>query len=128
MSPTFRALAHRNDDRERPKSASGDETFACLEVAELLGDEKGELGACAAREVELDCDGQLHPVPDAGSGWRSLVVPAARPGSLYRYRINGDLIVPDPASRFQPQDVDGPSMVVEPRSYTWRQTGWSRRP
>jgi maltooligosyltrehalose trehalohydrolase len=36
--------------------------------------------------------------------------------------------VPDPASRFQPEDVSGPSEVVDPRSYEWQDLGWAGRP
>lgn len=34
-------------------------------------------------------------------------------GTRYQFRINGDLIVPDPASRFQPDDVGDPSEVAD---------------
>jgi malto-oligosyltrehalose trehalohydrolase len=61
-------------------------------------------------------------------GWYEHVEPKAGPGTLYRYRIDGELLVPDPASRFQPQDVDGPSEVVDPRAYKWRDHAWTGRP
>ena len=34
--------------------------------------------------------------------------------------------VPDPASRFQPDDVNGPSEAVDPRAYRWRES-WTGR-
>ena len=40
----------------------------------------------------------------------------ARAGARYRYRIDGELFVPDPASRFNPDDVHGASVVVDPRT------------
>lgn len=50
------------------------------------------------------------------------------PGTAYRYRIDGKTVVPDPASRQQQGDVDGPSVVVDPHSYAWRYPDWAGRP
>ena len=36
--------------------------------------------------------------------------------------------MPDPASRFQPRDVDGPSEVVDPGAFAWDDAGWQGRP
>ena len=44
------------------------------------------------------------------------------------YKIDGDLLVPDPASRFQPEDVHGPSLVVDPSAYDWSDASWTGRP
>ncbi len=46
-------------------------------------------------------------------GWFTarLKLPAATP-CLYSFRIDNDLMVPDPASRYQPRDVHGPSLLV----------------
>jgi len=51
----------------------------------------------------------------------------AAPGDLYKYEIDGRL-VPDPASRFQPEDTGGPSQIVAPNSYTWKNRYWHGRP
>jgi maltooligosyltrehalose trehalohydrolase len=48
-------------------------------------------------------------------------------GDLYWYQLDGRL-APDPASRFQPAGVDGPSQVVDPQSYAWQATQWKRPP
>jgi malto-oligosyltrehalose trehalohydrolase len=62
-------------------------------------------------------------------GWFGLTTDAAGTGSRYRFRIDGgDLLVPDPASRFQPDDVHGPSEVVDPAAYGWRDGDWRGRP
>ncbi len=86
------------------------------------------LWAPTAREVALVLDGADHPMPDEGDGWRRLVTPEARAGSRYAYRIDGDLLVPDPASRFQSEDVHGPSLVVDPSAYDWSDASWTGRP
>src|SRR5581483_10982568 len=86
------------------------------------------LWAPAARTVEVEFDG-LPPVPmrreDDGT-FRA--VAACGAGTRYRYRIDRDIAVPDPASRAQAQDVHGYSLVVDPRAYEWRADGWNGRP
>jgi malto-oligosyltrehalose trehalohydrolase len=65
----------------------------------------------------------------AGSGgWHTLLDAGARPGTRYQYVLPDDLRVPDPASRFQPQDVHGPSEVIDPTAYQWRDGSWVTRP
>jgi maltooligosyltrehalose trehalohydrolase len=49
------------------------------------------------------------------------------PGSRYRYRVGGTLY-PDPASRFQPEGVHGPSEVVDADAFAWRHSDWKGRP
>ena len=44
--------------------------------------------------------------------------------SLYKYRVNGTGPWPDPCSRFQPQGVHGPSMIVDPAAFKWSHTEW----
>ena len=45
-------------------------------------------------------------------------------GSLYQYRIDGSGPFPDPASRFQPEGVHGPSQVVDPSRFRWTDAHW----
>jgi maltooligosyltrehalose trehalohydrolase len=86
------------------------------------------LWAPTAREVSLVLDGQERPMPAAEDGWRRLVAPEGRAGSRYGFRIDGNLLVPDPASRFQPDDVHGESIVVDPAAFDWNDGGWKGRP
>ncbi len=48
-------------------------------------------------------------------------------GARYRFDVDGH-VVPDPASRFQPQDVSGPSEIVGEAAYAWRHPDWRGRP
>jgi maltooligosyltrehalose trehalohydrolase len=57
----------------------------------------------------------LVPLQKEERGYFSAVVAGVEPGCLYFYRLNGQRDLPDPASRFQPQGVHGPSQVVDPR-------------
>ncbi|HEX2652233.1 MAG TPA: malto-oligosyltrehalose trehalohydrolase [Xanthobacteraceae bacterium] len=75
------------------------------------------LWAPTAQSVDLVEQGQSpQPMPRDGDGWYQLLSPTARAGSRYQFRINGDLVVPDPASRFQPDDVGQPSEVLDTSS------------
>lgn len=72
-------------------------------------------------------DGELS-LPMAGEphGFFSLTTQAARPGTRYRYVVDGRAF-PDPASRRQPEGVFGPSEVVDPRAYRWQDKDWRGR-
>jgi maltooligosyltrehalose trehalohydrolase len=80
------------------------------------------LWAPATERVDLVLDDPRRMQARA-QGWFALTVPEAGPGTRYRFRIDGDLIVPDPASRFQPEDVHGPSEVIDPH-YAWQAPQW----
>jgi malto-oligosyltrehalose trehalohydrolase len=85
------------------------------------------LWAPAARRVDLMLD-RAHPMQAQPAGWYEVTIPGAGAGLLYKYRIDGELEVPDPASHHQPQDVAGPSEVVDHGSYRWRSPHWRGRP
>ena len=64
---------------------------------------------------------------DASGYWRA-GVENTFPGTLYFFRINDRLERPDPASRFQPQGVHGPSQVVDHQSFSWEDGAWEGIP
>jgi maltooligosyltrehalose trehalohydrolase len=86
------------------------------------------LWAPSATAVELLCDGAVHAMGSKPDGWFELRLAAARDSSRYQFRIDGDLLVPDPAARAQPDDIKGPSRVVDPKRYVWSDAGWAGRP
>lgn len=73
------------------------------------------LWAPKANTVELCLtqeDGELClPMGQADLGWFELCTDRARAGSRYKFRIDSNQTVPDPASRFQPLDVHGPCRI-----------------
>jgi len=85
------------------------------------------LWAPGARRVELILDRPLS-MQARGDGWYSTCTREAGPGTLYRFRIDGKLEVPDPASGYQPDDVNGPSEVIDHAGYHWQQQNWRGRP
>ncbi|BDU16531.1 malto-oligosyltrehalose trehalohydrolase [Lysobacter auxotrophicus] len=77
-------------------------------------------------EVEFDAD-RREPMMREADGTFQAVIDAA-PGARYRYRIDGDYAVPDPASRWQPDGADGASAVFDPDAYAWQHAQWRGRP
>src|SRR3954451_19899671 len=51
-------------------------------------------------------------------------VEGVRAGDRYRFRQDGQGPFPDPASRFQPEGVHGPSEIVDPHGFRWSDGGW----
>jgi len=86
------------------------------------------LWAPGQARVALELDGSRHAMNALPQGWHELFVGGARAGSRYRYVLQDGLAVPDPASRANPDDVHGPSVVVDPLAYDWREAGWRGRP
>jgi len=66
----------------------------------------------------------MQPEPD---GYHSSVVHHLQPDSSYFYALCDGRNVPDPASRFQPQGVHGPSQIVAPHSFVWSDRTWTGR-
>lgn len=68
------------------------------------------------------------PMERDAHGWHRLSVPQAGQGDSYGFRLPDGTRVPDPASRFNPEDVHGPSMVIDPRHFEWTDETWRGRP
>jgi maltooligosyltrehalose trehalohydrolase len=49
-------------------------------------------------------------------------------GTRYLYRLDGSRELPDPASRFQPDGIHGPSEVVDTSGFIWTDDGWTGVP
>lgn len=100
--------------------------------AEVDGDGVGfRLWAPRAEAVSLLLeDGATErveiPMRSEAEGWFSLTTDRAAAGTRYRYVIDG-MPAPDPASRFQPEGVHGPSEVIDPACYRWHDAGWRGR-
>jgi len=83
-------------------------------AVELLLYAEGE----AAQSIELARSSQ---------GWyehRAVVAPATN----YAYKIDRELVVPDPASRFNPRGVHAPSALIDPGAFAWSDIAWRGRP
>src|SRR6202165_5069950 len=85
------------------------------------------LWAPAAKRVDLLLEG-AQPMRRDADGCYSIDVAGAKAGGRYKFRIDDEIDVPDPASAFQPNDVSGPSEVIDHLNYRWRAAGWRGRP
>jgi len=85
------------------------------------------LWAPAAERVELLLD-KPEPMTRGDDGWFTVDIAGVKAGARYKFRIDGDIDVPDPASAFQPEDVFGLSELIDHESYKWRATDWRGRP
>ena len=78
--------------------------------------------------IEGESDGGARDVileREAEGGYFSGDDPRGRPGDLYRFVLD-DEPAADPASRFQPKGVEGPSEVIDPHAYRWIRHSWHR--
>jgi maltooligosyltrehalose trehalohydrolase len=96
------------------------------------GSVRFRLWAPAARDVEV-CLASAYvsmriPLERRENGWFEIVTDAASAGTQYRFRIDDGQEVPDPGSRFQPKDVHGPSEVIDPNAFDWKDSAWNGRP
>ncbi|WP_258230520.1 alpha-amylase family glycosyl hydrolase, partial [Salmonella enterica] len=82
------------------------------------------LWATGQQKVMLRLAGKDQEMRASGDGWFTLDVSGVTPGTEYNFVLSDGMVVPDPASRAQKTDVNGPSYVVDPGSYAWRNTGW----
>jgi maltooligosyltrehalose trehalohydrolase len=53
-------------------------------------------------------------------GYHFAVVEPMEAGTRYLYRLDGSRELPDPASRFQPEGVHGPSQLVDSSGFEWK--------
>ncbi|MBD2257102.1 malto-oligosyltrehalose trehalohydrolase [Pseudanabaena sp. FACHB-2040] len=82
-------------------------------------------------QVALQLEGpepRLIPLKQDIDGYWSATLDDIAPGTLYRYQLDSDLLRPDPASQYQPEDVHGPSQVIDHSAYAWQDTAWSGVP
>jgi maltooligosyltrehalose trehalohydrolase len=85
------------------------------------------LWAPAAKRVDLLLE-KPQALMRGDDGWFSTDIAGAKAGTRYKFRIDDEIDVPDPASAFQPEDVFGPSEVIDHSAYPWRATDWRGRP
>jgi len=83
------------------------------------------LWAPAAREVSVMLD-KPHAMTKSGD-WFELHVPGLTAAARYKFKIDDDVEIADPASQFQPDDVQGASEVIDHR-YDWQARDWKGLP
>ena len=89
------------------------------------------LWAPARESVELLLGrGQVRTVAmqREADGWHRVEVENVAAGTPYAFRIDAGDPVADPASRSNPWDPNGPSVVVDPLAFEWTDDEWRGRP
>ena len=92
------------------------------------GGARFRLWAPAAKQVELVRDGgseRMHALPGS---WFELDVAHVDARTDYAFRLDGGLVVPDPAARATRHGVHGASALVDPLAFDWPDDGWRGRP
>lgn len=81
-----------------------------------------------AVSLKLFDPNRIVPMKALPRGWYEVELEGCGHGSRYYFVLHDGTEVPDPASRYQPDDVDGPSEVIDPRAFDWHDAGWRGRP
>ena len=77
--------------------------------------------------IDVVCDAdrsRCWPLVRECNGYFAGDLPEARAGDRYWLRLDGSLLRPDPASRYQPDGPHGPSAIVDPAAFRWTDDGW----
>jgi malto-oligosyltrehalose trehalohydrolase len=80
-------------------------------------------------QMRLQLDNKAEPLimNSTKGGWHRSFIRSAAVGTRYSFILPDGTQVPDPASRYQPENVAGPSEVIDPKQYCWGDVGWLGR-
>ena len=84
------------------------------------------LWATGQKSVKLRLAGHDREMTRDEDGWFTAEISGIAPGTEYNFVLPDGMVIPDPASRGQKADVNGPSLVINPESYSW-QHPWQGR-
>jgi maltooligosyltrehalose trehalohydrolase len=110
--------------RSRPSAGTRSALGATVETSGVHFAVWGPAAETVAVEIQERCVATEHPLARDDDGLHQGLVPGLPAGARYRYRLDGGASYPDPASRFQPDGVHGPSEVVDPRAFSWSDEAW----
>src|SRR4030095_2207344 len=72
------------------------------------------------RSVDVIVDGRaVEALVQREGGLFEARLEGVAEGVRYKFRLDGARYRPDPASRFQPEGIHGPSVVVDPSPFAW---------
>lgn len=95
--------------------------------AEYLGNDKTHFTIWAPFKDKLEViikDGPVINLPKSSNGYWVGEIKETPPGTLYKFRINGNEDFPDPASRSQPEGVHSWSQIIDHDSFLWEDSTW----
>lgn len=91
------------------------------------GEVRFRIWAPAFQELSIRIEDEESEMGRDKDGWFELLASGVSPGTPYSFILPDGRALPDPASRAQLTDVHGPSLVVDPTSYRWQNSGWRGR-
>lgn len=114
---------------DKKKSGIRDELFFGPNI--LSGDTIHLLVPAKAKSVDLlipEKGKRRLPLNQVQEGLFELITDELSIGDKYQYVIDNEMIVPDPATRYQPDGVHGASQITDPNSFKWTDTNWRGKP
>lgn len=78
--------------------------------------------------VTLRLNGEDIQMTPSEDGWFEFLATGLARDAEYQFVLADGKAVPDPASRRQKKDVNGPSLVTDPGGYLWQHSEWRGRP
>ena len=110
----------------------GYEKFGSGLGARYLGEGRCSFLVWAPKAKSVDVhilapDETMAPLHAAATGYFYGELEGLPPGARYKYRLNGGEEFPDPASRYQPEGVHGPSEIVA-AEFAWTDRNWHGLP
>jgi maltooligosyltrehalose trehalohydrolase len=93
-----------------------------------VGEVRFRLWAPGQDEVVLRLGTSETPMSRTDSGWFELLATGVSAGAEYFFVLSDGMAIPDPAARGQKDDVNGPSLVIDPTNYEWQNSEWRGRP
>ncbi|MCJ8056914.1 malto-oligosyltrehalose trehalohydrolase [Shinella curvata] len=87
-----------------------------------------DIWAPALPSLAVEISEKIYPMSPIGGSWYSVTVKGVKSDSTYLYVLPDGSRVPDPAPRFQPHGVFGPSRLWDHKAFGWTQNHWTGRP
>ncbi|NJW53237.1 malto-oligosyltrehalose trehalohydrolase [Salinimicrobium sp. CDJ15-91] len=78
-------------------------------------------------EVVIRENTRSYPLTQDKKGYWHTRLSEIEPGSHYKFRLNGESELPDPASKSQPEGVHSWSQIIDPGAHSWKDNGWKGR-
>lgn len=76
--------------------------------------------------VEADGESRQFGLSPSDGGFWTAIDARGKAGDRYQFLLSNGRLRPDPASRFQPSGVHGPSCCIDPFNFQWRCGNWKR--
>jgi|SRR5579862_1131534 len=76
------------------------------------------------KQPNCHCKGRRERLKRTDNGYHQGIIEGVRPGARYLYSLDGKMERPDPASKFQPEGVHGPSEIIDPNCLKGNEKDW----